>query len=401
MIIEEKKQYKEDVYGMWQRNFHDPAPYAAFYFQEVYGNNDILLNIEGEKKKGMLHMNPYRLRIGKESVDAHYIVGVATEEAYRRQGVMRELLKAGFSRLREQGEFLTYLMPADEAYYLPFDFRFGMTQVEQEIEGMEKAKKPENADCYTFCGDLPDDVENICISENRCRDDLFAIHTEITPEYLARLEKETKSDFGRLLFVFCEGEYVGRFVVGAENDYMALSQVVCVRKEGRKEFLRQILYYCESSYHYGKYQVILEETWKQTMEKPGNYGGIRLLPPKEKKIIMFRLLCLEKMAPYLCGDEEAEISLRLVDHYLKEQSGLYGWKITKEGSCITKMDETSREEVGKMTDAGTIGIGALTRILFGDSENRTQELYEGLTGEGRRILSALCPVRPVCIQEIV
>ena len=62
------------------------------------------------------------------------IVGVATDEEYRRQGVMRELLVKTFQELRSRGELFTYLMPADENYYLPFDFRFGMAQVEQELE---------------------------------------------------------------------------------------------------------------------------------------------------------------------------------------------------------------------------------------------------------------------------
>ena len=32
-------------------------------------------------------------------------------------------------------------MPADENYYLPFDFRFGMAQVEQELEYLPELRK--------------------------------------------------------------------------------------------------------------------------------------------------------------------------------------------------------------------------------------------------------------------
>lgn len=37
MIIRENGRHREEVYAMWQRNFHDPVPYADFYFTEVYG----------------------------------------------------------------------------------------------------------------------------------------------------------------------------------------------------------------------------------------------------------------------------------------------------------------------------------------------------------------------------
>ena len=169
MIIEDRERHKEEVCAMWQRNFHDPAPYAEFYFTEVYGKNEILLNLSGDSAdrltameagrdregasgelpeaeageiRGMLHLNPYRLFVRGKEVDAHYIVGVATDEEYRRQGVMRELLADTFHRLRERGEMLTYLMPADRDYYLPFDFRFGMCQLEQEIECFGQAGVP-------------------------------------------------------------------------------------------------------------------------------------------------------------------------------------------------------------------------------------------------------------------
>ena len=50
MISLEEGRYKEEVYAMWQRNFHDPVPYADFYFEEVYGKNKVLLNIQEESE---------------------------------------------------------------------------------------------------------------------------------------------------------------------------------------------------------------------------------------------------------------------------------------------------------------------------------------------------------------
>ena len=134
MIVWDDGTKKQRIYEMWQDNFHDPVSYADFYFKEVYGNNEVLINQEEDVAKGMLHLNPYLLHVHEQPVRAKYIVGVATDKEYRRQGVMKELLIESFQTLRSRGECFTYLMPADENYYLPFDFRFGMTQIEQEVE---------------------------------------------------------------------------------------------------------------------------------------------------------------------------------------------------------------------------------------------------------------------------
>lgn len=145
MIVWDDGTKKQRVYEMWEDNFHDPVSYANFYFNEVYGKNEVLLNEEMSADenivKGMLHLNPYTLHVKGQQAEAKYIVGVATDEEYRRQGVMRELLVKTFQELRSRGELFTYLMPADENYYLPFDFRFGMAQVEQELEYLPELRK--------------------------------------------------------------------------------------------------------------------------------------------------------------------------------------------------------------------------------------------------------------------
>ena len=143
MIVWDDGTKKQRIYEMWQDNFHDPVSYADFYFKEVYGKNEVLINQEEDVAKGMLHLNPYLLHVNEQPVRAKYIVGVATDKEYRRQGVMKELLIESFQILRSRGECFTYLMPADENYYLPFDFRFGMTQIEQEVEYLPDLYIPE------------------------------------------------------------------------------------------------------------------------------------------------------------------------------------------------------------------------------------------------------------------
>ena len=448
MIIRENGRHREEVYAMWQRNFHDPVPYADFYFTEVYGKHVVLLNVTdtagikgsaasemptlhaaamGEELpdevsgdiRGMLHLNPYELLVRGKCVDANYIVGVATDEEFRRQGVMRELLTDTFARLRNRGEMLTYLMPADENYYLPFDFRFGLSQLEQEIECFGQAPAPEK-EVFRFAAGLPENLEAACQAENAAKTRRFAVTTKITPDYLRRMEKEVKSDFGRLVTVYRDGVYAGRFVMGAENDCMVISQIVFVENADgtadRRAFLHEALQYCEREYHYGRYQIVLDETWQDELLAPGNYHGVRVLPVRRKKIIMFRILNLETLGVVLCGDKEVVCRIHVKDAYLPEQEGSYLWNIGKEGSVIRKITDDAQQqreaseksgepdtagESQQAPDGGSISIAALTSFIFGKREDRTEEIYGGLTDVGRVLLDALQPLSPGCIQEIV
>ena len=69
---------------LWRQCFHDPQYYEDFYFETVWPKNHVYLSEE----KGMLHLNPYPNYIHGKTYELHYIVGVATDERYRRQGVM-------------------------------------------------------------------------------------------------------------------------------------------------------------------------------------------------------------------------------------------------------------------------------------------------------------------------
>lgn len=134
MVKTEDKKISGRIPAMWQRIFQDSEGFAEFYFHEICGRNEVLVcEDEDGTLKGMLHMNPYSLLIRGEEIPARYIVGVATDREFRRQGVMRELLTNAMLRLRRRGEVFTYLMPADPAYYLPFGFRYGADWLTVEL----------------------------------------------------------------------------------------------------------------------------------------------------------------------------------------------------------------------------------------------------------------------------
>lgn len=454
MIVWDDGTKKQRVYEMWEDNFHDPISYADFYFNEVYGKNEVLLNQETQTDddvvKGMLHLNPYTLHVKGQPTEAKYIVGVATDEEYRRQGVMRELLVKTFQELRGRGEMFTYLMPADENYYLPFDFRFGMAQVEQELEYLpelckETEKQAEDIGQYIFKTELSDaELETLAAQENTIKDTLFNIFTEISVPYIRRMEKEVESDYGQVLYVFDGEAYVGRVAVGAEDSYFVLSQVFCADASKRESFLEQVILYCEEKYHYNRYQLVLDPSWRDVTTKIGLYKSFRFMPAKQVKKIMFRLLNIEELAKslesktgtlkensgkekterkisetdsYQVGSEEKDVcksdncenviceidnceahtyraDIYIEDKYLEEQSGVYHF-LLKDGKVSITKTETAKTE-----DMQSISIAALTDYLFGKEES-TIDSCETLTEEGKKLLKNICPISENCIMEIV
>lgn len=398
MIRYDKGEDKEFIYEMWQRNFQDPVEYAQFYFQEVYGKNQILLCEEEDCVKGMLHHNPYTLHTCGQDFEANYIVGVATDEEYRRQGIMRKLLRASFQDLRDQGDMLTYLMPADERYYLPFGFRFGMNIIEQEVHYQGINLEPKANYRFLTHNELADQLAEIAEKDNAGRSSRYVIHTKIDQLYLERMQAEAKSDFARVLYVFDEETYLGRCIVGAEDIYMTISQINLAKDTDIADFLSQIMAYCEKLYHFGYYRIYAQEDFLDSILGLKERYGFRLIYRRIKPTIMFRILNLEKVAMLFKGRKEDRICLQITDSDIPDQEGIYLFDISQSQSAIRKIRE---EEVQDYKVEDTLSIAELTQILFHRSEQEGNWEELALSDRGKEFLLNIVPVDPICITEIV
>lgn len=147
---------KEAIRALWQSAFHDPAPFADYYFQWVYPKNQVIIAKQKDRLCSMLHLNPYSWtwNLGRESriLKLHYIVGVATEAECRRQGLMRKCMERALQDLAAAGEPFTYLMPAKKEYYEPFQF-VTLTEERHRIWGSADFGKQDMKpvqDCRSF-----------------------------------------------------------------------------------------------------------------------------------------------------------------------------------------------------------------------------------------------------------
>lgn len=102
----------------------DDAEFVDYYYTWKTRDNVIFVAEDGDGIHAMVHLNPFCVRYFGRDVQMHYIVAVATQPQYRHRGLMRNLLALAEQEMRAAGEPFTFLMPASEAIYRPFGYRF-------------------------------------------------------------------------------------------------------------------------------------------------------------------------------------------------------------------------------------------------------------------------------------
>lgn len=102
----------------------DKGAFADYYYTWKTRDNTIYAAEDENGIHAMVHLNPFEVSVYGKVQMLHYIVAVATEKQYRHRGLMRNLLNLAMREMAENGEPFTFLMPASEAIYLPFGFRF-------------------------------------------------------------------------------------------------------------------------------------------------------------------------------------------------------------------------------------------------------------------------------------
>lgn len=235
------KQQLEIARSLWNQCFHDPEAYEEFYFETVYPDNRVY--VDGEK--GMLHLNPYLCHTGKEQKVLHYIVGVATDERYRRCGVMRGLLQKALADMRNNQEPFTYLMPADVQYYMPFGFVRVQEEERCTIDHAELSAAQVLP--YSICP-----FEVVMRKKNAKQlAELFhtldaAIHERylVAPvhdeAYFRLLYKEKACQHGNIVFAFDEEQNVlGYYAYAMDEDYPRIEQAFWIGEDQTEWAVRQ------------------------------------------------------------------------------------------------------------------------------------------------------------------
>lgn len=325
---------------LWNEAFpEDSEAFVQYYFKEKTKDNQVLVCEEDGVIVSMLHRNPYKIYMRGETYPCDYIVGVATKVTERKKGHMRGLLLAMLRDMYEERMPFSFLMPARESLYRPYDFRFIFDQPRWVLSYNPDIRREP-------CG--PGLWEELAEWQNAWLKRQFEVFAVRDAAYLARMEKELASENGS-----CELIYDRDWFVGMESEW------------GLAE--REMRYL---------------------------YTGDRYRTLASKKpAIMARIVCLPRFVHGIrlsadCPEEEMTVEIGINDLFVPQNQGVWRWTLTKEGSRIAQ--ESRFIAKGKVP---VFSIAELAEWLFGYREpDQVKEIPGG---------SFIEPFHGVFLDEVV
>lgn len=346
------QEEKKETIPLWKACFpEDTDRYLDYYYQEKAKDNRILAKKEDGKIITMLHRNPYKIHMRDKLWEADYIVAVATEENHRGRGHMREVLTKALRDMNLEGRPFTFLMPAAEAIYLPFDFRF----VWKKPRLVLKRPAEEILEKVPVSGEA--DWEKAGQFMEKWLAERSQIYTFRDTAYVRRLLRELESEDGELYFLKGEGE-----------EPLGLQGLT-----GREKKDQALLYAREGLFE----------------EKEGKTG------------IMARITALREFLPAfsLNVPESLTLNLEVEDKLIPENEGSFFWSLDEQGSSVELSQNDREMQAAQRIWTLKTDIGDLASWLFG--YEKPEELWPDMPEEMKKELEKIQTVHGIWLDEIV
>ncbi len=242
---------------LWKSSFLDTDQYIDFYFQRKAPISQVFSQYDGERLASMAFYTPYNISFfGKEQV-LHYIVGVATDPEYRRQGRMRELMLEGMTEAYEAGRIMTYLSPMKEEYYRSFGFadlyHRSISEVrdfassELSVINYSRLSEEKKLEFVEFVNQkLSSSTSDMFVKRDL---DYYRIH-----------RREMRAlDGGVLAFYTKDGDLVGSVSFGAEGGKCEAYEVIC-HKVYARDVMNALYAYVISKVHLIEPKIVFFDT---------------------------------------------------------------------------------------------------------------------------------------------
>ena len=348
-VIYLTEEEKRETLPLWRECFpEDSQEFLDYYYTVVAGKNRIAVIRKNGEIISMLHRNPYRLKVGEKVWDVDYLVAVATKKEERGKGAMATVLTKVLRDMNKEKRPLTFLMPAAEAIYAPYDFTYISREKRMvlEKENIEQVPVQESFSAYERAAEI---MEN-CLQDNA---DVYTVRDE---SYVSDLIKELKSDFGSLEFLVKNEKTVGiQAYWGREKREQRLLYAPheeCICSAGRPLIMGRIT---------------------------NIFSFLTIFSLKERGRIV------------------AELEVQ--DTWIAENNGVFLWTLTEQGSVLEKekaqlQAAEKREDVYLKTD-----ISQLMSWLMG--YEKPKEIWKEISGETVGILQKIRNMESVWIDEVV
>lgn len=189
----------------------DTEVFIDYYYNEVASGN--VIYTVGDKS--MLHLNPYEMYVYGHKMMVNYIVAVATRVDYRKQGLMRQLMTRALKDMYIEEQGFTYLMPASEAIYEPYDFV--VVGAQQYYRGSDELLKEMGSDIIVTEASI-EDCEELAIFTNEILKKRSKIYTLHTVEYYKRMLKEQNAQNGGIKIYRSKDAILGLAIYSNEGE---------------------------------------------------------------------------------------------------------------------------------------------------------------------------------------
>ena len=417
------RKMDQDEHGktrrLWEEVFAEDTPaFLDYYYFIKTKDNSIYVVEEDDDIQAMLQLNPYQIAIERHAYASYYIIAVATRKKYRGRGYMGNILRRALKDMYEEKIPFTFLMPAAEAIYTPYDFRFVYSQKIGEISVLSSEQDVESSlpeteadvedkggrhseeihirDCVRVRDAALWDAENMASFFNCNFADRWQVCTVRDADYYRTMILEQQSEQGGVRLLFKGEQIVGMFAWAGEDGLEIREPLYLegygkifadeVRKlSGDKKAVIKV-YGCMSEMH---------PSFLASAEHPEETAIYRECV--RKPCIMARIVCLPALFSALKADKEASLdcSIAVIDPILTGNSRI--WRLeSPEGEEDIRIRETEDSD-------GVIAVAELTELLFGRKTLKELKCSDGVIISDRLEceLSKIRKLKRVFLNEVV
>lgn len=348
------QQEKQRTRKLYEISFpEDSMEFVDYYYKWKTKENEILV-MGDQKLQVMIHLNPYELWINGHVRKIPYLVAVATDPVYRRQGRMGQVMKQALQDLAKKKVPFTFLLPADPLYYKGQGFVFFPNQSSKgrQEEPEQNLLRAAEADLWIHKADQkdlswkqaqPEDFERMAEAANQWLGKRYQIFVKRDVSYYQRLMAETKAEHGTVLLLESEENIYGILVYG--------------REEAEERGKRPI----------AEVKELLLETELETKLETEQKSALceKALPDHEISFneprMMARIADLSSFVSVLKSEGKRVFWVNVRDDLIPANSGSYRIKIDQNGGQIERIP---KEEAGGYQE---LTIAELTEMLLEDT----------------------------------
>ena len=373
MAVLEKTEWKK-ARKLWEEVFdEDTEQFLDYYECYVADHNLIFAEQEQGKIVSMVQLNPCMVHMGDQKADSYYIVAVATGEEYRHQGRMRRLLTEAMNYMYQEEIPFTFLMPASESIYLPFDF---VTVYHQSLftYGAEMDVQPDESwHCVPCRRDQLQELAEWSDAFLQKHSDVVTVRTE---DYYKRIWKEQESMNGQILLFYEKEQLRGYCFTGYEGSAESWEIAVTDEPQSSKSYGFEE----ESRHQAAANRRAMEALTRWFGEKkqlpvricgflPGSgIEGISVRELSSRPMTMVRLVNLEAFVSRMRAKNPVQFVLRVNDPIIQENCGVFRFELGRESSTLTRLKE-GQEQIQADVEIPEVTISELAAVLYGVERN--------------------------------